>query len=85
MTDNKVSTGGKIVMAFGGFLILGAIFMVSSGWIALIVLLMGIFAIIRGNSMKANMIVGRVVPEPTRTLTYSPSDQQTSKVNKGAV
>lgn len=48
----RVSVGGKIVMAFGAFLVLGAIFIMSSPLIGFVVLIMGFVAIIRGYGMK---------------------------------
>jgi hypothetical protein len=48
----RVSIGGKIVMAFGTFLVLGAIFIMSNPLIGFVVLIMGFVAIIRGYGMK---------------------------------
>ena len=38
----RVSVGGKIVMAFGAFLVLGAIFIMSNPLIGFVVLIMGL-------------------------------------------
>lgn len=48
----RVSVCRKIVMAFGAFLVLGAIFIMSSPLIGFVVLIMGFVAIIRGYGMK---------------------------------
>ena len=42
-----VSLGGKVVIAFGAFLIIGAAFIVSSPLVAIVVFIMGIVAVIR--------------------------------------
>ena len=41
-----VSLGGKVVIAFGAFLIIGAAFIVSSPLVAIVVFIMGIVAVI---------------------------------------
>jgi hypothetical protein len=52
MTMTTISIGGKIVMAFGAFLVLGAIFIMNNPLIGFVVLIMGFVAIIRGYGMK---------------------------------
>lgn len=61
-----VSTGGKIVIAFGAFVMVGAAFIVSSPLIAIVVFIMGIVALVRGYGMKSlqqqltNLIVASI-------------------------
>jgi hypothetical protein len=47
-----VSSGGKIVIVFGAFLMLGAAFITSNPLIAIVVFIMGIVAMAGGYAMK---------------------------------
>lgn len=81
----KVSVGGKIVMGFGAFLILGGLFMVGSPFIAIFVIIMGIIALIRGHGMKVTTTTA-IQPTGTQTTnekTYTNLGQK--KDTKGAL
>ena len=72
-----VSSGGKIVIAFGAFLMIGAAFIVSSPLIAIVVFIMGIIAVIRGYGMKQGP------PAPIRSSSRTSQQSGKSQYDTG--